>query len=159
MKKFFILLFLITPLSLCAQKTKTKEISRNYSVSLSEYIKYDIDNILIDTSYTMYGRDARYKQLVEVFRIKTGTLSEMYFFLSSVKEFLKVEEEGTSTDINKVHISVERTTGIKHITVWCPSEYGNGYTEITAAQITKVMEAILYHCERNGLKLRKPKTE
>lgn len=159
MKNIILFISLLIPVFSYAQKTKTKEITRVFAVSISEYVTYDKTNNPTDTSYTMYGSDGRYKQLVEIFVIKRGSLSQMYFFLDSLKSFLKSEEEGTSADIYGVHASVERTMGIKSITIWNPEKHGSGYSEVTTPQINKMMDAILYYCERNALRLKRPKHE
>lgn len=139
------------------QKTKTRQVSAIQNAWVSQYIRFDNKNESIDTAYTIYGRDARYSQIVEIFVIKKGDLYEIYSLLKSIRKFLQEEDTGTSSDIVGLHVSVDITIGMKYISIWDPQQGASGYVDLTNIQLKKLQDGILSFCEKDNIKIIKTK--
>lgn len=153
MKKLLTLL-IFCPVLCLAQKSKRVEVTRCQFASVVAYINYTQDTPT-DTTYIIYGTDARYTQITELITFKTGTLSDIYFFLKHCKEFLSAEQDGTSIDIAGVHISVMASMGVKGLMIFNPDKYGSGHTILNGLQLKKMMDGILSYCGDNNLRIKK----
>lgn len=89
-----------------AQKTISKTISRTQTAEITRHIHYDVDNHVVDTLYTMHGRDYRYQSIISMIVIKRGSISDIYLFLKTCEDFLKAEINGTSSNIHGNFVSV-----------------------------------------------------
>lgn len=157
MKRIIVLFFIALPIIAFSQKTKTIDIARIQFASIHGYVKFDKNNKVIDTTYTLYGQDNRYKQIIEIYTLKRGSLADIYLFIKKCRAFLKEEEPNVSSDLDGVHVSVSTMMGAKYITLWDPQTGSSGYTDLTGMQLNKLMDAILYHCKRYSLKIVVPK--
>lgn len=157
MIKFLFVIFLLTPVCVIAQKTKRIDVARIQFASITAYVRFDSENKAADTSYVLYGQDTRYKTIVDLYRIKEGSLADVYLFIKKCRTFLKEEETGVSSDIDDVHVSVDMLMGLKYITLWNPEKHSSGYTDLSGPQLNKLMDAILYHCKKYNLKIIVPK--
>lgn len=142
MKKIFpVVVLCIISLSVFGQDKKTKnfDIGEHAGVNLGGMITF-IDNVPTDTLFYMFGRDARYNSLVEIFTIRSGTLEDIETLLKKLSESF-TEDDGTSLKFGPNRVHVTSVTGTRAL--WVYSEDGDrAYIRLTKNQLLKVIAKV-----------------
>jgi len=138
---------LLLSLIACAafgQKTKTIEIADVAKVSISCFVRYNESNVPTDTSYYMYGVNDKYKSIVDIVSLKKGDIYEIQRLVKKCLEASK-EDDGTTFDFEGSFIGVFKTMGINAVVLYGQDDDSDGYVELSANQINKLLAKIEEH--------------
>ena len=108
---------------------------------------------MISTSINLIGLDARYTQITEFITLYSGDPQGFMTFLNDIEKFYP-NDPNTSTDINngKTHVSIDKTMGSKHLTIW--EEEGSGFHKISFKLIQKTKDAFINWITQNNIVLK-----
>jgi hypothetical protein len=140
-----VIIVLLTPMYMvkeCAAqaKKKTFEIIRTpQGVFVGGTIHYT-ENDPTDTVYYMFGEDARYPSLHDLFTISSGKLETIEALLNNCSEALK-EDGGVSLEYGDNKLNVIQAGKAKVVAVRNDGS-GDAYTTLNKAQIDKISKGI-----------------
>jgi len=148
MKKLIIFVFLI-PLIAKAQTTKTEDIftGGNCIVNCLETF---INDSLVSAYVTFDAKDDRVPTLKNYFTICYDTPQNVCRFLTELEKFVS-DNSGTSTDLSRHKVEIDKTTGSKTLKVY--DERGLIFHRFQPALITNIKTKLREWAVKNNIEL------
>lgn len=140
---------------LYAQKTKSFTVYKlpNNKFNLNGLIKYDVNNVVTDTSYWISVMDEQYTMIYESIILKSGTIQECYDFLKEVKSAVDNEDIKTTLTIGGCRVYVCKIFGVRSGMIHSPEEYSKGYCCYDYGQLYGIINHVKSSCLKRNIKL------
>ena len=151
MKNIINCLLFIISFTAFSQKTITTKVVSTSPVFIDRIVSYNTDNAPTDTLYYMSAIDSRYKTLIEIIRIKQGSLEEIYSFIKDCRQFMSTEIKGTSSQVLGNYISLNQLYGMKYLHIYGIGDNSNGYLEILANNLDHIITNIEFYAKKNKI--------
>lgn len=130
--------------------TKSETIYRNRGDIISADHIFENGELQKITIYFM-GQNHKYQHITDIISIYTGNPTDFYKFLIKLEKFYSSQEPGTSTNIEGVHVSVDKLMGFKNLTLF--NKDMTGYRIITLKKIGKIKSKLLDWVKEKDIKI------
>ena len=146
-KKIILLILLISTTTAISQEiTKKSKIYKHISGEYINAVKKIENGKEKELNIHFYGRNHKYQHITDLINFSYSSPIEFYKFLNKLIESTKYDKD-TSLKINGLNLTVDKTLGIKTITLWNKDMLG--YRVFTKKRLNKILKKYIKWCEKN----------
>jgi hypothetical protein len=122
-----------------SQKTKRFSVVETIAATITGIISYNEEDVPMDTVFYLTGRDGRYERISSTILFQKGYPEDIIGLLNKCIEAFD-EDAGTALTYGDSKIFIEKSAGVKYITLYGIGKDDNGYSKINRSQFVKLKD-------------------